>query len=105
VRQLGDVHDRTDTEPSAPRLRVVVVSHELYNQGTGMVFVCPVHRLEPAAIDYPLFVQCRIAGSYSLIISDQLYRMPVAGLGEPPVDRLGASELDRVRAAIRGIFS
>jgi mRNA-degrading endonuclease toxin of MazEF toxin-antitoxin module len=103
VRQLGDVHDCTDVQPGAPRLRVVVVSHDLYSQATGMAFVCPVYEGTTDA-DYPLFVRCRIAGTPSLIIPDHVYRMPVLGLGEPPVDRLADADIDRVLTSIRGIF-
>jgi mRNA-degrading endonuclease toxin of MazEF toxin-antitoxin module len=104
VRQLGDVHDRTDTQPGAPRLRVVVVSHDLYNQGTGTAFVCPVYE-GSADLDYPLFVRCPVAGVPSLIIPDQVYRIPVLGLGDRPVDTLGEADLAQVRASIRGIFA
>lgn len=43
MRRLGDIHGRTDTHPGVPRLTVVIVSHDLYNEGTGMAFVCPIY--------------------------------------------------------------
>jgi len=106
VRQLGEVHDRTDTGTGATRLRVVVVSHDLYNQATGMAFVCPVYPNDGSAMeDYPLFVTCTVVGTPALVIPDQVYRMPVAGMGERPVDRLAPPVLERIRATIRGILS
>ena len=106
MRQLGDVHDRTDTDPRPTPLRVVVVSHDLYNMGTGLAFVCPVYPDDgSASADYPLFVHCQVAGASAFVIPDQVYRMPVAGLGDRPVDRLAPPVLERIRATIRGIFA
>jgi mRNA-degrading endonuclease toxin of MazEF toxin-antitoxin module len=103
LQDLGEIHERTDTRGHGRHV-VVVVSHNLYRDATGMVFVAPVHADSPG-VDHPLLVRVDVAGKTGLIIADQVFRMPAAGLGEPPIGRVEPAALERVRAQLRGIFS
>lgn len=103
VRELGEIHERSDTTGKS-RLRVVVVSHDLYRDATGMVFVCPIVPDDGAAFDHPMLVRARALEQRVIIVPDEVYRMPAAGLGNEPLSRLDKTTLDRVRAVIRGIF-
>ena len=104
--QPGEIYDRLDTGPSSPPLRVVVVSHDLYNRGTGMAFACPVYPDDGVvSADQPVFVHCSVGGAKSLIIPDNVYRIPVSGLAGVPVGRLPDDALDRIRSILRGIFA
>lgn len=80
------------------------MSHGLYQQGTGMLFVCPVYP-DSGGVDHPMFVRCLVAGAPAVIISDHVYRMPAAGLGDAPVGAVDSVTLEYIRAQIRGIFS
>ncbi|HZM75276.1 MAG TPA: type II toxin-antitoxin system PemK/MazF family toxin [Candidatus Limnocylindrales bacterium] len=103
MQELGEIHERTDTRGHG-RYVVAVVSHNLYRDGTGMVFVVPVHPDSPG-VDHPLLIRVDVSGEVGLIIADQVFRMPAAGLGDPPVGRVEPDALERVRAQLRGIFS